>query len=96
MDRRGFMRLFAGGVAGIALGQAIPFNRVWSFPKEIVVPRFPRLFTIVETFVDPKFIEYRVVEFVGNPSRSIVTAITADPQILKRGDVFSIAGVNRR
>ena len=31
------MSLLGGGVAGLALEQAIPFNRVWSFPKEIVV-----------------------------------------------------------
>ena len=26
------------GVAGVALEQAIPFGRVWSFPKEIIIP----------------------------------------------------------
>ena len=26
------------GVAGIALGEAIPFNRVWNFPKKLIVP----------------------------------------------------------
>ena len=38
MDRRGFLGLLGMGVAGIALEQAIPFNRVWSFPKKIVIP----------------------------------------------------------
>ena len=33
------MGLLSGAVAGLALDQAIPFNRVWSFPKEIVIPR---------------------------------------------------------
>ncbi len=37
MDRRGFLKLFSAGVAGIALEQAIPLGRVWSFPKEIVI-----------------------------------------------------------
>ena len=37
MDRRGFLKLFTAGVAGIALEQAIPLGRVWSFPKEIVI-----------------------------------------------------------
>jgi hypothetical protein len=32
------MGLLSGAVAGLALDQAIPLNRVWSFPKEIVVP----------------------------------------------------------
>lgn len=40
MERRRFLGLFAAGVAGVALDQAIPFNRVWSFPKNIVVPNF--------------------------------------------------------
>ena len=37
MNRRNFLSLFSAGVAGIALEQAIPLGRVWSFPKEIVV-----------------------------------------------------------
>ena len=40
MNRRNFLSLFSAGVAGVALEQAIPFGRVWSFPKEIVVPKF--------------------------------------------------------
>ena len=38
MNRRNFLSLFSAGVAGIALEQAIPLGRVWSFPKEIVIP----------------------------------------------------------
>jgi|ERR1051326_6792424 hypothetical protein len=38
MNRRNFLALFGAAVAGIALDQAIPFNRVWSFPQNIVVP----------------------------------------------------------
>jgi hypothetical protein len=37
MNRRNFLSLFSVGVAGLALEQAIPFGRVWSFPKEIVI-----------------------------------------------------------
>lgn len=40
MNRRGFLSLFSAGVAGIALDQAIPFNRVWSFPSKIMVPEY--------------------------------------------------------
>ena len=39
MDRRKFLGLFSAGVAGIALEQAIPLGRVWSFPKEIVIAK---------------------------------------------------------
>ncbi len=38
MNRRNFLSLFGLGVAGIAVEQAIPLGRVWSFPKTIVVP----------------------------------------------------------
>jgi hypothetical protein len=38
MNRRNFLSLFGAGVAGIAISKAIPFGRVWSFPKEIVIP----------------------------------------------------------
>jgi hypothetical protein len=37
MNRRNFLSLFSAGVAGIALEQAIPLGRVWSFPKKIVI-----------------------------------------------------------
>ena len=37
MNRRNFLGLLGMGVAGLALDHAIPFNRVWSFPKEIVI-----------------------------------------------------------
>jgi len=39
MDRRKFFSLLGAGVAGIALEQAIPLGRVWSFPSKIVVPK---------------------------------------------------------
>jgi hypothetical protein len=37
VDRRRFLELLGIGGVGIALEQAIPFGRVWSFPKEIVI-----------------------------------------------------------
>lgn len=37
MNRRGFLSLLGGVLGGIALDQAIPFNRVWSFPTNIVI-----------------------------------------------------------
>ena len=39
MNRRNFITRLGLVAGGIALEQAIPFNRVWSFPKEIVVPQ---------------------------------------------------------
>lgn len=48
MDRRGFLRLFGLGAAGVALEQAIPLGRVWSFPSKIVVPTSGNLFLRTE------------------------------------------------
>ena len=45
MNRRNFLSLFSAGVAGIALEQAIPLGRVWSFPKEIKIASFRGLTT---------------------------------------------------
>lgn len=39
MNRRGFLKGIGAVIGGIAIDQAIPFNRVWSFPKEIVIPQ---------------------------------------------------------
>jgi hypothetical protein len=35
MDRRGLLKMLGLIVGGIAVEQAIPFGRVWSFPKDI-------------------------------------------------------------
>lgn len=42
MERRGFLKGLAALVGGIALEQAVPFGRVWSFPKEIKRLNFSR------------------------------------------------------
>lgn len=62
MDRRGFFKLFGAGVAGIALEQAIPLGRVWSFPSKIVVPK-RRIFGIDHDFLyDKQTVSVRPVE----------------------------------
>jgi hypothetical protein len=38
MDRRRFLSLLGAGTAGLALADAIPFGRVWSFPSVIRLP----------------------------------------------------------
>jgi hypothetical protein len=38
MNRRRFLGLLGLGAATVAAEQVIPFNRVWSFPKQIVMP----------------------------------------------------------
>jgi hypothetical protein len=39
MDRRKFLSLMSASAAGIALDQAIPFGRVWSFPSKIQIAK---------------------------------------------------------
>lgn len=41
ITRRAFLGGLAGLVGGLVLEEAIPFNRVWSFPKQIVIPDTP-------------------------------------------------------
>ena len=39
MNRRSFLRFLPAAVGGLALAEAIPFNRVWSFPSKIVLSK---------------------------------------------------------
>jgi len=48
MNRRNFLSLFSAGLAGIALEQAIPLGRGWSFPKQIVLGLPPNAFLTTE------------------------------------------------
>lgn len=48
MNRRSFLRSAVAAVGGIALEEAIPFGRVWSFPSKIVIRKENRLLTTEE------------------------------------------------
>lgn len=37
MNRRGFLKFLPAAVGGLALAEAIPFSRVWSFPSKIEI-----------------------------------------------------------
>lgn len=39
MERRSFLRGLAAIVGGLALEEAIPLGRVWSFPSKIIIPQ---------------------------------------------------------
>lgn len=43
MNRRGFLAGLGALVGGLALEEAIPLGRVWSFPSQIVVPKYEEL-----------------------------------------------------
>jgi hypothetical protein len=62
MNRRNFLSLLGIGIAGVALDRAIPFGRVWSFPKEIIVPWF-------EPLNSPSESEFRKAFRVGSTIR---------------------------
>jgi hypothetical protein len=71
MNRRKFFSLFGLGVSGIALEQAIPMGRAWSFPKEIVIGDFIELppgssVRVVEVF-DPLRGHIRRLDIAGPP-----------------------------
>jgi len=40
MNRRGFLAGLGALIGGIAIEEAIPFGRVWSFPKEVKCVNF--------------------------------------------------------
>jgi hypothetical protein len=56
MNRRGFITGLAALIGGIALEQAIPLGRVWSFPSVIkpaggtIIARYPTEYVITEVF----------------------------------------------
>lgn len=51
MNRRGFLKLF-GLAGGILIGEAIPFNRVWSFPTEVkLYKKLPSAMMVRESWI---------------------------------------------
>ncbi len=65
MNRRGFLTGLGALVGGVLIDQAIPLNRVWSFPKNIVIK--PALDEINETTL--RYIVPTVMDsvFVNSP-----------------------------
>ena len=37
MNRRGFLKALSGVIGGIAVAEAVPLGRVWSFPSQIKI-----------------------------------------------------------
>lgn len=62
INRRHFLGGLAALVGGVVLEQAIPFNRVWSFPKQIVIAQYSDFVNISdlaeETAIDPQIFRY--------------------------------------
>jgi hypothetical protein len=98
MERRGFLKLFGAGLAGIALGDAIPFGRVWSFPKNIIIPKPATLLLITE------WISHESLRLLQNSIDYSAWEHRFDEALargvewnrkLKVGEIISIRSVNR-
>lgn len=72
MDRRGFLKLFGGAAAAGVAAPLIPFNRVWSFPKNIV---------IAKTFADFEIGDMVTIEHCSVPLT--VTRVFPDRVLLR-------------
>jgi hypothetical protein len=85
MERRRFISGLSTLVAGIALEKAIPFGRVWSFPKEIkaVNCEFPVLLQRRPGFplFDPYYLGRELPDyyFTGYPALNQLAELTGLP-----------------
>jgi hypothetical protein len=97
MDRRKFLQLVGLGAGGIVLEQAIPFNRVWSFPKNIVVPNHKLDGVLGKSFSFETYLEVGdVVTFDKLPGIFTVSAIEARKVELWHGEKLLCRGAHAR
>ena len=89
MNRRNFLSLFSAGVASIALEQAIPLGRVWSFPKKIVIPNVflktewitEESLRILKRNLQLRFEIGDIVTFAKWPGRFVVSQIVGEEKV---------------
>ena len=77
MNRRLFMSLLGGAVAGLALDQSIPLGRVWSFPKEIVIAESLSIGDVF-SIAGVNAVNFQIGDIVtldGHPERMVVTQV---------------------
>lgn len=98
MDRRGFLKMFSAGAAGLALEQAIPFGRVWSFPSKIVIPTLSLgelesryLAPAVATWAAQMGERFAIGDIVtmpafADPDRYVVTAVHSESVYISTAD----------
>lgn len=76
MNRRNFLSLFSAGIAGIALEQAIPLGRVWSFPSKIAVLKPGDIISIASiNRINPLF---EIGDIVSIPAFSALRFVVTD------------------
>jgi hypothetical protein len=90
MDRRKFFKLLGMGVAGVALDQAIPFNRVWSFPSNIVVPN--RLLTTEWVTMESLLILKQSLLRLEKQVHSELIRYELDEDLVLVSSIFSCSG----
>lgn len=79
MNRRHFISALLGAGAGLALEEAIPFNRVWFFPKEIRLANNGLRGVYFHTFETDLWVP--AGEIVFDPKSQIWIVISAPPPI---------------
>lgn len=57
LERRGFLKMFAGAAAAAAVAPLIPFGRVWSFPSKIVIPELS-IDQMRDRFLEPAGVQF--------------------------------------
>jgi hypothetical protein len=96
MERRSFLKGLVALVGGIALEQAIPLGRVWSFPSKIVIPRYwPQIF-IVSSVGEQLGIIPALPGRVLSVDASVPKLIYGASQPFRIGDMITISGINAR
>ena len=91
MNRRGFLAFLPALVGGVAVSQAIPFNRVWSFPSKIVLSK-PKY----EVGVDYAFNEDLAAIIVREASTGrleVFQVVTGEQLAAYRSDPTPLAGL---
>jgi hypothetical protein len=83
MDRRQFLRGFGALIGGIALEQAIPFGRVWSFPSVIQPRAMPSYWAELPAVIEPHML--RLLD-----SRFVLRKVIQTPRQLYRGRCVTI------
>ena len=99
MDRRGFLKLFGGVAAAAAAAPMIPFNRVWSFPSKIVIPDSGALgrafgFDWSDEVTVGSLIQIRYPQQFIVRDDCYFREHDQLTEILKVGDIFTLASVN--
>jgi hypothetical protein len=74
MNRRSFFRFLGAGAATLALSEAIPFGRVWSFPSKIVVPQRSLVGSMLNIRIPMRF-EIGDLISIGSSGPYVVTRV---------------------